>query len=285
MSRKSTKKGLENRRPREKLGNTWSNVVAGDSLFSSWYTIMEPTPHWVTRVGIYTSCVPLEACGMVPRSPGHVGTRLKRLAEKTNIPEAPGIYELRIQHYWYGSAEVVYIGHSNRNLRKRIGQYCKNGSHKAAWFNRLLTDGFTISMRYRVVHPRDLGPGIKAEDGKEYPDWDRYRTAEELETVYLKNYDYMLNVADNSRSRLELYRFYYKDTEFPPGRVLENGPTLEEIETKTFWWQIQWPILCFFVLCVLHFVLGTYPSWFIFLTMLSVSFFVCSINLAFRYIL
>jgi hypothetical protein len=210
------------------------------------------------------------------------------LAEKTNIPQAPGIYELRIQHYWYGSPEVVYIGHSNRNLRKRINQYCKNGSHKAAWFNRLLSNGFTISMRYRVVHPRDLEPGIEAipKSGKEYPDWDRYRTAEELETVYLKNYDYMLNVADNSRSRLELHHFRDRVNHFLwSAQALEAGPTLDEIESKTFWWQIQWPIFTLLVLCVLHFILGTYPSSFIFLTMLSVSFMVCSINLTFRYIL
>jgi hypothetical protein len=211
---------------------------------------------------------------------------VKNLAERTGIPDDPGIYELRIQHYWYGSPEVVYIGHSNRSLYKRIDQYCKNGSHKARWFNRLLRIGFSISMRYRVVHPRDLGTEVEQDGGKEYPDWDRYRTAEELETVYLKNYDYMLNVADNSRSRLELHNFKSRNWVHPRGvHPHLPGPTLGDIESKMLRWQIIWPTLFLLILCIVSLLLlgSSGASPFMFFTLLAISIGLCTLNVGSYY--
>jgi len=185
------------------------DFVVADQLFSPWYVIMIPTPSWLVHKLAYTS--------YIPRSKGHSGYRLKRL-ENTEIPSEPGLYEFRLFHVSDSYAKtVVYVGHSGKDLRRRIAQYCRSGSHKASWINRALRAGFAIEMRYRKVLPR------KPPKGTPSSGWDSYKDAEELERVFLNHYDYLWNSSDNGGVRIQNYKFYDTATHLPsPGKTLQN---------------------------------------------------------------
>ncbi len=237
---KSTRKARETR-----------SIVIGDDLFSPWHTIMKPRFSSFTIIWYMLAGYPDD---FVPRAPKQPGLRLRELSA-TNIPEEPGLYELRLSDPFYNGNLVVYIGHTKRNLFNRISQYCCNGSHKGYWINRLLRAGFSIEMRYRKVLPRDLGEA-EHEGGKEYPDWDRYRNAEELESVYLKNYDYMLNVSDNCGSRIELFDFLkHRNRVYVPRsiNVTREVVRLKDIESDLFRKNgFCTLLLCSFLLLSLH---------------------------------
>lgn len=220
--------------------------VNGEQYFSSWHKIMKPSPYCIVDLSFFTAHIPPESTDWIHRAPGHCGRRAKNLSTMIYIPEEPGIYELMIHHSYYNIFEVVYIGHSNRNLRERIDNYCRNGSHKADWLNRLLNAGFSISVRYRVVHSHDLSycPISKSSD------WNNYRTAQELETLYLKNYDYILNTADNLRTRMTRHRFYVRSSTRSISDKSEY--TLKIIESRALQWAMFSPMIIVFVISMFN---------------------------------
>ncbi|MHA1682706.1 MAG: GIY-YIG nuclease family protein [Promethearchaeota archaeon] len=256
-----------------KKRETLKDEFLGEVNFSPWSTIMEPSPHWIVQLGslLEKSCASPESNKWIHRAPGHRGKRRNNL-KATKIPETPGVYELRIDFPFYNIQEVVYVGHSNRSLFNRINQYCKNGSHKAKWINRLLAAGFSISVRYRVVHSHDVNDDsisvTYSEDGN-------FRTAQELEKIYLNRYDYALNVSDNKRSRMENHKLTLK--RFMNGYPTKSKYTLNSIEGRMFRWNVAWPTAPILIVC-----LFLNPPLFLFLFLFALS--LCCIILNFIFV-
>ena len=104
---------------------------------------------------------------------------------RTAFPECCGIYEWRAtrtlrrrSHY------VVYVGSTCRakrgGLRKRINEYCTNGSHKENIINDALRRGYQLWVR------------VKTSRRKTKED------AENMENELLERYNYAWNVRNNT---------------------------------------------------------------------------------------
>ena len=98
-----------------------------------------------------------------------------------------GIYEWRAKGTFPNQPNfVVYIGSTCRSkpgaLRKRILEYCNNGSHKAVQIDDALGRGYELWVR------------VKRADG-------RRKSAEDRENELLDKYDYAWNIRRNEKLR------------------------------------------------------------------------------------
>ena len=96
-----------------------------------------------------------------------------------------GIYEWQARKSGQPD-RVVYVGSTCRGkvggLRKRILEYCRNGSHKETLINGALRKGYELWVRVQVVE-------------RPYPDG--REDAQELENYFLDRYDYAWNKRRN----------------------------------------------------------------------------------------
>lgn len=98
--------------------------------------------------------------------------------------ERCGIYEWQARYHRH--EKVVYVGSTCRSkpgaLRKRILEYCRNGSHKRNLINDALSRGYELWVRVKMSQARDHC----RED------------AERMENELLKTYNYAWNVRKNA---------------------------------------------------------------------------------------
>ena len=131
--------------------------------------------------------IPLEARGTEPRGDGQVGFMC------TNIRSAfpgearhCGIYEWRAKGTRAHQPNyVVYVGSTCRGkpgaLRRRIIEYCTNGSHKEDLMNEALGNEYELWVRVKISQGRE--------------------SAENMENELLEKYDYAWNVRNNGNIR------------------------------------------------------------------------------------
>ena len=118
------------------------------------------------------------------RAPGNKGFILRDI--ETAFPHQSqrcGIYEWMAQKR--SRSVVVYVGSTCRKkpgaLRRRIKEYCRDGSHKSWLINGALRRGYTLLVRVKIANSE--------------------KKAEELENALLKKYDYAWNKRRNGRKR------------------------------------------------------------------------------------
>ncbi len=118
-----------------------------------------------------------------------------RLAENP-FPKESGVYEMRVVPP-KGSAKeavVLYLGKAGgddnaSSLKQRMGQYMNDGSHKAEMLKALVKAGFTVQTRHVTA-----GPTTRTTTGSD--------KCKQVETFYLKKYDYIANKLENGDKRL-----------------------------------------------------------------------------------
>lgn len=105
-----------------------------------------------------------------------------------------GIYEWAAVGTFLGQPDhvVVYVGSTCRDkpgaLRRRILEYCNNGSHNKDLINEALERGYEFWVRVKIV----TGCHPYKEDAE---------VAEDMENKLLDRYDYAWNVRRNGRVR------------------------------------------------------------------------------------
>ena len=96
-----------------------------------------------------------------------------------------GIYEWQARPHGQPK-RVVYVGSTCRSkrgsLRRRILEYCRNGSHKSDLFNDALSRGYELWVRVKI---------------SEAPNNPR-KDAERMENELLETYNYAWNVRNNA---------------------------------------------------------------------------------------
>jgi len=128
-----------------------------------------------------------------PRGPGQDGFMCSSI--RTAFPDQArhcGIYEWAAVGTLRGQPDnrvVVYIGSTCRDkpgaLRRRILEYCTNGSHKEDLINEALHRGYELWVRVRIVEGSN--PSRK--------------NAEAMENEFLARYDYAWNTRNNGHIR------------------------------------------------------------------------------------
>ena len=89
----------------------------------------------------------------------------------------PATYELGLGGPRYGNIGSVYVGETG-NLRKRMSDYGKEGSHLNDVIDEALDQGYSLYFRYQRRRTK----------------W----TAQRSEMYYLDKYDYDWNIASNT---------------------------------------------------------------------------------------
>lgn len=136
--------------------------------------------------GWYTALVPNgKSINHEPRQKGDSGVIYSNI--RMHFPESEynnGIYELRV--YRGKKKYVVYIGGTYRkdskSIQERVMEYCNGGSHKDELINRVMEDGYKLSVR-----AMNLG-------GTKKKIW-------QSEDEYLEKYDYAWNKRKNGPIR------------------------------------------------------------------------------------
>ena len=133
-----------------------------------------------------------EGNGLEPRGEDQVGFMCKSI--RTAFPDEfkhCGIYEWRAKGTLGNQPNyVIYVGSTCRGkpgaLKRRILEYCTDGSHKEDLINEALGRGYELWVR------------VKTSEGRE--------NAEEMENELLDEYDYAWNKRNNGRIRKILPR-------------------------------------------------------------------------------
>jgi GIY-YIG domain-containing protein len=98
-------------------------------------------------------------------------------------PDQYGVYEFAVKR---GNRFIVlYVGKAaskSSKLKQRIGIYLLNGSHHKTEFNRIMTEGDDIYVRWRVFQTM--------------------KAAKEEESRLLKRYDYAWNAKEQGRNEI-----------------------------------------------------------------------------------
>ena len=105
--------------------------------------------------------------------------------------EECGIYEWKAKGTLANQPiHVVYVGSTCRGktgaLRRRINEYCRNGSHKANLINGALNRGYELWVRVKTSKKKRKKKRKKKED------------AENMENELLEKYNYAWNVRNNA---------------------------------------------------------------------------------------
>lgn len=135
--------------------------------------------HWVKAI------VPRKARRTEPRGDSQVGFMCTNI--RSAIPARQcGIYEWRAKGKSARQPNyIVYVGSTCRGkpgaLRRRIIEYCTDGSHKKDLMNEALRKGYELWVRVKTSRGTD--------------------NAQELENELLKKYDYAWNVRNNGKIR------------------------------------------------------------------------------------
>lgn len=115
---------------------------------------------------------------------GYMHTNIER-AFINNVLNECGIYEWKaVGTLDHQGDYVVYVGSTCRkrgSLKRRIKEYCRDGSHKSHFINRALSQGYELWVRVRVSTDKDVS-------GK-------------MENQFLNNYNYAWNTRLNGQTR------------------------------------------------------------------------------------
>ena len=128
--------------------------------------------------------------GFEPRGPNQAGLICSSIRNAFPLQaQHCGIYEWRAKGTLpHQPSHIVYLGSTCRTkpgaLRRRILEYCTNGSHKGDLINDALSSGYELWVRVKIVEGID--PRIKAEA---------------MENALLATYDYAWNIRNNGPIR------------------------------------------------------------------------------------
>ena len=124
------------------------------------------------------------------RGDGEKGVMCKEIRKVLpDVMRRCGIYEWQARGTFVGQPDevVVYVGSTCTRkpgaLRRRILEYCVNGSHKSAIINTALERGYELWVRVKTSNGTRKG-------------------AEKMENELLEEYDYAWNFRNNGKSRI-----------------------------------------------------------------------------------
>ena len=124
------------------------------------------------------------------RGDGEKGVMCKEIRKVLpNVMRRCGIYEWQARRTLVDQQDelVVYVGSTCRakpgSLRRRILEYCMNGSHKSAIINTALERGYELWVRVKTSNGTRVG-------------------AEEMENELLEEYNYAWNLRNNRKTSI-----------------------------------------------------------------------------------